>query len=451
MTILQNLQKIKLTQATTYIFRKTVLVGLITLLAKLLFVARDLIVAWKFGRSQFLEAFILAFLIPFTFSQTLSNSLTIAFIPKLINLRKNHSFEEATRVYQSLFVILLIFALVGTIFCLVAFPLYSLLIMGSFSEQTIYFLQVLLYLTAPAAFIGAITNLWKELLNAEQKFLQSSAVSIITPLCSIILLIFSQNTGVFALSLGLLLGGFVELILLGFFLKNEPEFRLIPKFKRGSLELRPTIKSWWKLFISNAMSNSAGLVDSIMAARRSELGGLAALSYGKKVVTFPMDIAATAFSTVLIPHLSELAAKRDWYEFRKTINRWLLIILFATLPIILFINLFAKFIIRLLFERGAFSSNDTDVVSVMLIYYTFQLPFFVMYYLMLRVLPIINKTTSSIVFGAMTLILTILLNYLFIKLLGTAGIVLSTSCTYFILALSLYFFINFQSKKLFEK
>ena len=139
------------------------------------------------------------------------------------------------------------------------------------------------------------------------------------------------------------------------------------------------------------------------------------------------------------------------YEFRKTINRWLLIILFATLPIILFINLFAKFIIRLLFERGAFSSNDTDVVSVMLIYYTFQLPFFVMYYLMLRVLPIINKTTSSIVFGAMTLILTILLNYLFIKLLGTAGIALSTSCTYFILALSLYFFINFQSKKLFEK
>ncbi len=450
MNLFAFLQKVKITQVTANILRKTVLVGFIILLAKLLFVARDLIVAWKFGRSQFLEAFILAFLIPFTFSQTLSNSLTIAFIPKLIKLREDRRFEEAAQVYESLFVILLIFAFLGTTFSVVAFPVYSLLIEGSFSPQIIEFIQVLLYLTAPAAFIGTIINLWKELLNAEGEFLKSSVVSVITPLVSIFLLIFSKNTGVFALSLGLLVGGFIEMFLLGFFLKDEPEFRLIPKFKGGILELSHTIKSWWKLFISNAMGNSAGLADSVMAARRSELGGLAALSYGKKVVTFPIDIAGLAFTTVLVPHLSELAAKRNWHEFKKTLNRWLLVILFSTLPIVIFIIIFAKPIISLAFERGAFSNNDTVIVSVMLFYYVFQLPFYVMYYLMLRILPIINKTTSSILFSAATLVLTILLNYLFIKLMGTAGIALSSSVTYFILALSLYFFINFQSERLFK-
>lgn len=413
-------------------------------MAKLLFVARDLFIASKFGRSQAFEAFIIAFLIPFTFSNTLSNSLTTAFLPKLIKLREENRFEDATRLYESLLLLLLIFAAAGTLFFVLGYPLYSLIIAGSFSADTLYLMRFLFYITAPAAFLAAIVNLWKELLNAENKFLESSAVSVITPLASIALLAFSRTTGVFALSAGLLVGAVVELVLLAYFLKKrKSQFKILPAFGRGRVaELSPTIKNWWKLFIGNAFNNSNALVDSVMAARRSELGGLAALSYGKKVVTLPIDIAATAFSTVLIPYFSGIAAKNDWQTFRRTLDRSLMIILISTVPVAAAIAVFAEPLIRLLFERGAFSAEDTKVVSAILIYYVFQLPFYVAYYLMLRILPIINRTSANIFFSAIGIFLTIFLNYVFIKFLGTSGIALSSSVVYFILAAGIYYFIR---------
>lgn len=62
-------------------------VGAMTLLAKLGFVGRNLLVAWKFGRSQAFEAFLLAFVIPYTITNALSDSLTATLVPDFIRLR----------------------------------------------------------------------------------------------------------------------------------------------------------------------------------------------------------------------------------------------------------------------------------------------------------------------------------------------------------------------------
>ena len=79
-------EKLKSRRIGFQLLQISYVVGFITLFYKFLYVGRDLIIAWTFGRSQSLEAFILAFLIPYSFINGLSGSLTLTFLPRFIEL-----------------------------------------------------------------------------------------------------------------------------------------------------------------------------------------------------------------------------------------------------------------------------------------------------------------------------------------------------------------------------
>ncbi len=423
------------------ILRTSYLVGGITLSFKLLFVIRDLIIAWTFGRSQSLEAFILAFLIPYTFINALSESLSITFLPHFIELRENGEDKLANEIYSNLLGILLLISLAVVFLLIVGYSIYSPFIAASFSIEGFSLMKFLIYFTAPAALLNGVANLWKEILNAKGKFIQSATVSVITPLVSIFLLVWMTELGVWVLSLGLLFGVLLELTILGLLLKRQ-SFRLIPGLSIFSLNLRISISDWWRVFISLSLFNSMGLINGFMAARRAEIGGLSILSYGKKIATLPNDISAITFSAVLIPYLSKIKAAKDWPRVLSILNRWLLIIFGTTLPIVIIILVATNYIVELLYERGAFNVDDTRNVSIVLRYYILQIPFFVSFYVMLRILPIVKKNTPAVFFGVIGVSLTVILNYIFISFLGTSGIALSTSGVYCCLSICLYFYIR---------
>jgi putative peptidoglycan lipid II flippase len=416
-------------------------VGLITLFFKLLYVIRDLIIAWTFGRSESLEAFILAFLIPYSLINALADSLTLTFLPRFIELRENGQYKVANEIYSELLGILLLISSLLIILLVVSYPLYSSIIAAGFSKQGLSTMNFLLYFTALAAFLHGVAVLWKGILNAKEKFIQSSVVSIVTPLVSVGLLIYMNDLGIWVLSLGLLFGGILELFILGILLKKQ-KFRLLPGLSIFSIKLRISLKDWWRVLMSLSLFNSMGLINGFMAARRPEIGGLAILNYGKKIVTLPNDISAITYSAVLIPYLSRVMASNDRKRFLRVLDRWLLLIFATTIPIVIAVLFLAKFIVAILYERGAFTPADTENVSFVLMYYILQLPFFVSFYVLLRVLPIIRKNTSTVFLGLFGVIITIIFNYIFIGFLGTYGIALSTSCVYFCLSICAYSYIR---------
>ena len=337
--------------------------------------------------------------------------------------------------------ILLLLSLIVLILLLVFYPLYSPIVAASFSKKGFATMNFLLYFTAPAALLNGVVDLWKGILNAKEKFIQSSLISIITPLISVVFLIYFSDLGVWVLSLGLFFGTLFELIILAILLKKQ-NFRLLPGLSVFSLKLRISLKSWWRVFISLSLFNSMGLVNGFMAARRSEIGGLAILNYGKKIVTLPNDISAITYSAVMIPYLSKVMASNDRKRVLRVLDRWLLLIFVTTAPIVIAVLFLAEFIVEILYERGVFTSADTENVSLVLMFYILQVPFFVSFYVLLRVLPIIRKNTSTVFFGIFGVIITVLFNYIFIRVLGTAGIALSTSCVYFCLFICAYAYIR---------
>lgn len=423
------------------ILRAAFTVGAVTLLAKAGFVARDLIVAWRFGRSPMLEAFLLAFVVPFSLTNAIYSSLTAVFLPDFIRLQHGGERGAARQLYGGLFWWLLLVSGAVMLLCVLTQPLYVHVLAASLSVESWYLMHNLLLLTAPAAFLGAVANFWQSILNAEEKFFLGSSVFVATPLISIGLLFFSVNTGVMALSLGLLLGAAVEVCALGLMLRREG-VPLLPR--RGGLSpaTRHALAQWVPFFVGVLLVNAMSVVDNSMAARLAEPGSVAALNYGRKAVTLPLDLSAIAFATATLPYFSKMAAAHDWAGLRKTLRRSLAMIFALNVPVVVVLVWWAKPIVRLLFERGQFGPQDTQVVAGVLSYYAFSLPFCVAFLMMMKLLSSLRASITSVWFSAAALGLNVVFNYLLSKLLGVAGIGLASACVYFVLILILYKYIG---------
>ena len=77
----------------------------------------------------------------------------------------------------------------------------------------------------------------------------------------------------------------------------------------------------------------------------------------------PQGMFSVAVATVLFPRLSRLAARGDSIAFRETVSLGLRQIGFLLLPASALAAVLAEPIVRLLYQRGEFTADQTPVVA----------------------------------------------------------------------------------------
>jgi putative peptidoglycan lipid II flippase len=93
---------------------------------------------------------------------------------------------------------------------------------------------------------------------------------------------------------------------------------------------------------------------------------------------------------------------------------------------VLFI-LISRPLVRVFFQRGAFTSLDTDIVSRVQIYYCLQIPFYALSMLFVRFLSSVRRNDLLMFGAAINLVVNIAMNLVLMRIWGVAGIALSTS------------------------
>ena len=174
---------------------------------------------------------------------------------------------------------------------------------------------------------------------------------------------------------------------------------------------------------------STTVVDQAMAAMLPA-GSVAALSYANKFVGLILAVCAAALSTATLPYFSKMVANHDWNGCRHTLKRYSALVFTAAVPLALFIAVFSRPLIHLLFERGTFTAADTAIVSRVQICYALQVPFYICGMLFVRFLSAMKRNEVLMYGSAINVILNVTLNIVFMKILGLAGIALSTSFVY---------------------
>jgi len=171
-------------------------------------------------------------------------------------------------------------------------------------------------------------------------------------------------------------------------------------------------------------------------------GSVSALSYGSKLPLVPISLIIMALGTAVLPYASKLVSENAWFGLRRMLQRYLLLIFGTTIPFTILFAYFSEPIIRIVFQRGAFTLEDTTVVAFVQMLYVLQVPFFTAYILVSRLISSLQANSILMWVAGVTLAVKVILNWVFIGWLGVAGIALSTSIMYFLAFVLNWYFLE---------
>lgn len=198
--------------------------------------------------------------------------------------------------------------------------------------------------------------------------------------------------------------------------------------------------------ISSALINGLNpVVDQYFSAQLI-VGSLAALNFGYKIPAFAIGIIGIALGNVLLPYFSNLAAenKAKTLEMLKKLLRFSFVISAVISAIIIILS---QPIVSIIFERNAFTPDDTLIVYKVQQMYLLQVPFYITGMVMNRYLTAINKNNFLVISSLVSLILNTTLNIILIDMFGIYGLALATSMVSMINCLLIYLYINHINKK----
>jgi putative peptidoglycan lipid II flippase len=125
-----------------------------------------------------------------------------------------------------------------------------------------------------------------------------------------------------------------------------------------------------------------------------------------------------------------MVAAEDWTAVRHTLRTYGGLILGAGTIVALLIIVFSAPLVRLLFERGAFSPDDTRLVARVQNLFALQIPFYLLSMVGVRLLTAMRGTKVVMWVSFCTFVVNVVANLLCMRLWGLPGIALSTSLVY---------------------
>ncbi|BCX02581.1 MAG: hypothetical protein KatS3mg053_0519 [Candidatus Roseilinea sp.] len=232
---------------------------------------------------------------------------------------------------------------------------------------------------APVGLLAALSGSYFALLLSRELHANTLTESIPAISITVVLVMWfgiaaGEKVALAPLIFGSLIGFGLMVVALGA-LAARNSITLLPEFKFTPA----TWRAFWQggLFVATSQL-FLGLfvpIDQLIAVQIGE-GAVAILSYTGRILFLVLGFIAVAIGRALMPTLSSLSS-RDWYAARRLALQWS-VVMFAVGAVITFIGwILAPFGVRLLFERGAFTAQDTETVSLVLRYSLLQVPFYI--------------------------------------------------------------------------
>ena len=407
------------------VFRAAVTIAALTSVAKLASVAKELLVARRFGTGATIEAFLVAVLIPMLAINVISNSFSIALIPTYINVREKEGREAAQRLLSGVTVWSVLLLALAIAFVLGSARLYLPWIASGFNQKKLDLTFQLLWVVSPIIVLSGIANIWGAVLNAGERFALVALAPIITPSVTLMVL-FTFRYSIFALPAGMVIGAGFEMVLLGVALKLRG-ISLRPRWHGLNSDLRQVAGQFGPRVGANLLRSGSTVVDRSLAATLPG-GSVAALNYGNRVSITLLSVAGAALGSAITPYYSKMVTHRDWAGVRRTLKHYLLLLIVVSIPVVVILYFSAVPFVRILFQRGSFRAHDTNLVAQVHALYALQIPFYLGNVLLSRLLSSLLATKITMWAAGINLALNIVLDVLFIRVMGVSGIALATSC-----------------------
>jgi putative peptidoglycan lipid II flippase len=419
------------------IARSAAVVSVAIMCSRLLGLVREQVFAGLFGAGFAYDSFVVAFRIPNLLRDLFGEgALSAAFVTVFSAYDSKRSKEEtwqlASNVFTFIAVLLSLLTLLGVYF---AGPIVSLLapdfslVAGKIElteKLTIIMLPFLIFISLSAVVMG--------ILNTKGHFFIPALASSFFNLGSIIggtaLAFILPGYGypaITGMAIGTLIGGVMQL---GVQLPSlySIGFRYKPRLNMSDPGLRKILKLMIPATIGLSATQINIFINTNFAASCAE-GSVSWLNYAFRLVQLPIGLFGVALSIAMLPLLAKQAAKKNLPEMRETMATSLTMVLALTLPATLGLMVLSEPIIRLIFEQGAFSAEDTLATAQTLSLYAVGLFAYSANKVLVPAFYAIDRTRYPVIASFMAIAVNIAIINATIDSFQHLAIAMSTSCT----------------------
>ncbi len=414
-----------------HLIRAAGTVGAATLLSRALGYVRDMTIALYFGAGLASDAFFAAFRIPSLLRELLGEgALSASFIPVFAGEVERGGRPRAMRLAGAAFTALAGAAgLLAGLGILLAPALVACVAPGFRETPGKWELTVTLTRWMfPFLLLVALAALMGGLLNALGHFATPALAPVAFNLAMIgatVLLTGRLDPPVLALALGVLLGGAAMLIL-----------QILPGVRRGfpgprwprqdddglRRIARLMLPATAGLGVTQVNVWLSGLLASFLPQ-----GSVSHLFYAMRLVQFPIGVVGVAIGTAALPAMSAEASRRARDAVAGTLASGLRLALFFSVPAMVSLAVFAQPIVRVLFERGAFTAADTATTGLALLGYVAGLMFYVSNRILTSAFYAFQDTRTPVRAGAVAVGVNLLGGWALMGWLAAPGLALATA------------------------
>jgi len=424
-----QLAAIRLKSANKYIFRALLSIASAALLIRIMGMFNQVVVSARFGAGATMDAYFVASTLPVLMAQLLGSSVESSVIPIYSRVRAKGRKEQASILFSSLLNILIIGSVLIVVLMLIfRQPLLRLSAPG-LTPGTAEQAANLAFFIFPAFWLMVVIGFMECILNAEGQFGWPAYAGVLVPLTTAFLVLtFGKSLGVVMLCVGMVFGLCFQL---SFF---------ILRAKRAKIQYRPII-DWrnpeiisvviiaWPALLNALISQASPLIDQIFASYLTQ-GSISAINYALKIFSVPVGVILASVGRAVLPYLSRQAANKDMKAFRETLRLYVWAVSIGTMLLTAFMIVLAHPIVRILFQRGAFTAADTNNTSITLIGFLIGLTPMGVGFILAKAFNALGKTRVLLLVTAFSIVANAFFDYVFSRLWQNFGIALSTSAVY---------------------
>ena len=396
------------------------------LIAKVIGMLREVYLAKYYGASMFTDAYVIANNIPIILFGVVGVALGSSYIPLYSEIKEKEGKENAIKFTNNVISVLLVGCTIITVLAEIFTKELLYIFAVGFEGETLNFAVSFSRVLMPCIFVMALMNIFGSYLQVNGDFVAIGYVTIPSNLIIVISTILSYKmSNIYILVIGTLIGTISQLIYYYPFIKrNGFNFKFKINFKdkwinKMGIMIIPVL-------LGEAVNEVNKIVDKTLVSGLDQ-GSISSLNYADKLIGLFTGVVIVSITTLVYPKLSKLVAENSLNKFRELLEDTVNGILLVIIPIIASIIIISPMIVKLIFQRGSFDSEDTIMTYQAMNCYAIGLIGISLRDILIKVFYALGETKTPMINGVICSLINIPLSICFIKFMGHKGAALATS------------------------
>lgn len=403
-------------------------VAFFLLLGKAAGAVKEMAVAYRYGVSDAVDAYQYTLTMASWLPLTIVGSLSVVLIPVLVRTRREDTPARGLFLGELHGMVIA----VGTVLAVLTYALWPWILDwagGGLSAQARDMSQALTLAFAPAALLTLMAGISAARLRAHERHINTLLDSVPAVVILAWVLLAGASPGIGPLLWGTLAGYVIQSVWLLWLSARADGLWGRPRMSLSAHQWPDLVKAAGVMLIGQVAMSFVGPIDQYTAANLGSNAN-ATLGYASRLLSLVLGIGAASVGRAALPVLADVQSRGDAALARSMALKWSVLMLGAGMAAAVVGWALAPWGVALLFERGAFTAQDTAAVAQVLRWGLVQLPFYFGVLILVQLLASQNKYRIMAIIAVANFLLKAVLNQVLAPVMGTAGIMLATSLMY---------------------